>query len=172
MKIRKGFVSNSSSSSFICDVCGRNESGWDMCLDEAEMYECKNDHIFCESDVIGDPFDFHEDEVIKKLKKEIKQNKECAKEYPESSWAVKRVKHQEELLKNEDVDGIIDELGLNERGGVNEKHCPICQMSELSDSDALKYFMKINKTNKKKLLTEIKKKFKSDYDKFKEFISE
>lgn len=49
MKIRSGFVSNSSSSSFICDVCGENQSGYDMCISDAEMWQCVNGHTFCES---------------------------------------------------------------------------------------------------------------------------
>lgn len=53
MKIRNGFVSNSSSSSFICNVCGRTESGWDMELSDAEMLECKNGHTFCEKEAIN-----------------------------------------------------------------------------------------------------------------------
>ena len=54
MKIRSGFVSNSSSSSFICDVCGRMESGWDASLSDFEMYECENGHTLCEDELIGD----------------------------------------------------------------------------------------------------------------------
>ena len=34
MKIRAGFVSNSSSSSFICDVCGDEVSGVDISLEK------------------------------------------------------------------------------------------------------------------------------------------
>ena len=48
MKVRKGFVSNSSSSSFICDVCGNDYSGMDASLEDAMMYECSNGHTFCE----------------------------------------------------------------------------------------------------------------------------
>ena len=51
MRIRVGFVSNSSSSSFVCDVCGRQESGWDLCLSVAEMAECENGHTFCQSEI-------------------------------------------------------------------------------------------------------------------------
>ena len=47
MKYRKCHVTNSSSSSFVCDICGRVESGWDMGLSEAGMYECVNGHTFC-----------------------------------------------------------------------------------------------------------------------------
>jgi len=53
LKIRKGFISNSSSTSFICEVCGECVSGMDMSLDEAEMYVCENGHTFCQSEVIG-----------------------------------------------------------------------------------------------------------------------
>lgn len=49
MKTRQGFVSNSSSSSFICDVCGNVESGMDLGLEEIGMFECKNGHLACES---------------------------------------------------------------------------------------------------------------------------
>uniref|UniRef100_A0A6M3LCM6 Uncharacterized protein n=1 Tax=viral metagenome TaxID=1070528 RepID=A0A6M3LCM6_9ZZZZ len=48
MKIRTKFVSNSSSSSFICDYCGHDESGWDLCLSEAAMVECTRGHTFCD----------------------------------------------------------------------------------------------------------------------------
>ena len=52
MKIRHGFVSNSSSSSFVCEVCGAECSGMDMCLSDAEMYRCENDHTFCDNHMI------------------------------------------------------------------------------------------------------------------------
>lgn len=32
MKYRKCHVTNSFSSSFVCDICGRIESGFDMCV--------------------------------------------------------------------------------------------------------------------------------------------
>ena len=47
MKIRTKFVSNSSSSSFFCDLCGEDYSGMDACLEEAEMFECEHSHTIC-----------------------------------------------------------------------------------------------------------------------------
>jgi hypothetical protein len=44
MKIRSGFVSNSSSSSFVCDLCSETESAWET---PEEWVYCKNDHWLC-----------------------------------------------------------------------------------------------------------------------------
>ncbi len=53
MKVRKGFISNSSSTSFICDVCAETVGGWDMGLEEADMFECENGHTFCREHTVG-----------------------------------------------------------------------------------------------------------------------
>lgn len=53
MKIRKGFVSNSSSSSFICEICGHTESGYDMPLEDMGFVHCVNEHIFCDEHLIN-----------------------------------------------------------------------------------------------------------------------
>lgn len=49
MKYRMSFVTNSSSNSYTCDICHDTQSGWDLCLSEAEMLECINGHTICES---------------------------------------------------------------------------------------------------------------------------
>ena len=49
MKIRSGFVSNSSSSSFVCCICGESEGGYDLSLEDAGMIECEAGHTFCKS---------------------------------------------------------------------------------------------------------------------------
>ena len=61
MKVRTGFVSNSSSSSFICSVCEGMESGWDMTLGEAYMVQFSCGHLVHE--------DCLDPEVLKKLRK-------------------------------------------------------------------------------------------------------
>lgn len=63
MKIRSGFVSNSSTSSFICEICGRTEAGMDLCISEADMSRCERQHLFCNchqpdlSDELEDDYD-------------------------------------------------------------------------------------------------------------------
>jgi hypothetical protein len=49
MKIRTGFVSNSSSSSFTCDICSETASGWDASPGDFEWLTCINEHIICTS---------------------------------------------------------------------------------------------------------------------------
>lgn len=54
MKIRFGFVSNSSTSSFVCDVCGETFSGRDAGLEETEMFQCINGHTVCVDEAFED----------------------------------------------------------------------------------------------------------------------
>ena len=70
MKIRLGFVSNSSSSSFTCDICGHTESGWDMCLSDAEMVESRHG-MYCEEHLLkplDEPLDEDGDEYTERDK--------------------------------------------------------------------------------------------------------
>ena len=46
MKVRRGFVSNSSSSSFVCVITGNVESGYDASLSDCGFVECAKGHVF------------------------------------------------------------------------------------------------------------------------------
>lgn len=48
MKRRLGFVSNSSTSSFICGICDEVEAGRDLELESVEMFQCVNEHALHE----------------------------------------------------------------------------------------------------------------------------
>ena len=54
MKIRKGFVSNSSSSSFICEVCGDSTEGFICDFGAENKVMCVNGHIFCKTHAVKD----------------------------------------------------------------------------------------------------------------------
>lgn len=47
MKVRNGFVSNSSSSSFVCEICHNADTIYDGGLSEINMCECQKGHIIC-----------------------------------------------------------------------------------------------------------------------------
>jgi hypothetical protein len=63
MKIRIGFVSNSSTTSFTCDVCGYSESHHDSVgIEEFGMMECENGHIICQKEMLEEWRKTEEDE--------------------------------------------------------------------------------------------------------------
>jgi hypothetical protein len=50
MKKKIGFISNSSSSSYVCNVCGDIREGYDE--KEVGMIECHHGHFFCDTEKI------------------------------------------------------------------------------------------------------------------------
>lgn len=54
MKVRSRFVSNSSSSSFVCDLCGCDYSGWNASPSDFYHIRCSNGHIICNDSVLGE----------------------------------------------------------------------------------------------------------------------
>lgn len=122
MKYRKDFVTNSSSSSYTCEICGETESGWDLCLSEAEMCKCVNGHVFCTEHELPRP---NKKEMIKMIL-ESKYN-EC----------------EEEELEAISKETLYTEY-LTDGGsyGVPEAVCPICQFIDYSENDLAAYLLK------------------------------
>lgn len=199
MKLRLGFVSNSSSSSFVCDLCGYETSGWDMCLSEAEMFECENGHTLCDDHMLQ-PSQEWLNEYIYKIKESRNISDEEFNEWVE--------KEQVDLncVTMQNLKELDYNYGYGEafRYDVPECLCPLCNFEELSMNDAKEYLLKttqytidevfeyvksINKRRKKvrsheyveyvcskinknttELLKEIEEKFDGSYRKFRNFI--
>lgn len=153
MKIRKDFVTNSSSSSYICDACGYVAAGWDMCLSEAEMVECENGHTICESEMGDLTFEVKKAYIMRSLEHEIKYNKERIAEDPDRAFYHDRLESSEkelEKLKNlteEDVDNDSDLEdfieGLAENCELEYNYpaelCPVCSHSTVTDYELINY---------------------------------
>ena len=134
MKFRKDFVTNSSSSSYVCEICGRIESGFDLCLSDAEMMECVNSHTFCREEALKRP-------SKKDLIKMILEN-EWNKDTWDSTLKGRRDYTEEELITMEEddlFDKFCSEGGYYE---VPECVCPICQFIEYSEYDLSAYLLK------------------------------
>jgi hypothetical protein len=54
MKNRQGFVSNSSTSSFICQICNRVCEEEESFVEEPRIRGCVNDHVFCDRHTLPD----------------------------------------------------------------------------------------------------------------------
>ena len=165
MKIRKGFVSNSSSSSFICDVCGNVESGYDASASEVGFANCENGHTFCEEHIIRELTD----DQVRGLVKRIIENGDAGtgEDFADLTEA-------EQL---EEIRGVLADAYMNTNsfgdygfdGELPAECCPICSMQILPDSDVLTYILKSNASTREAMYEKIRAEFGS-IDKFIEFI--
>ena len=143
MKIRTGFVSNSSSSSFICDICEKENDYIDNMHLDADVVICENQHRFhykCGSKVLIDKVE----PIFNKFKEEC---------------AVGVMDWEDFYCKVDETFGMIEE-GL----------CPICSIYKLSEYEMAKYYWKENgREQAAKVHKEIKNKFKT-YKAFKQYL--
>jgi len=164
MKKRYGFVSNSSTTSFICAVCGAIESGRDMSLSDMEMSMCVNGHEFHNSCAkLGSYSEIDYDEIGLDKKKYIIDRINKSKYIDDKEKEIKDIEGMEEgELEEAFSDWILD-------CGLPEEFCPICSMKEVDNDDVVKYLYKKFNTTKKETIKEIKNKFKS-YSEFQKFL--
>lgn len=137
MKQRLGFVSNSSSSSFICDVCGQDVSGWDLSLSESGMVECENGHTLCQEH-IKEP---SAEQLLKML--------EDTKKYLSEWSAIEKIDEyitENELLENlsfESINSFIEEFGGESYiYALPEQLCPLCNFEEVPYTDFKDYLLR------------------------------
>lgn len=156
MKIRKDFVTNSSSSSYICDACGHVEAGWDMCLSEAEMCECENGHTICLDEMKELDFDMKKSYLVRVAKENIKYYEKCVQEDPDKTYYHDRLaKEKEDLAKLEslteeaykddyDLEEFFDDLVSDSELEYNypAESCPICSRSIVMEHELIDYACK------------------------------
>jgi hypothetical protein len=176
MKIRYDFVTNSSSSCFICQISGRKESGMDMSREEARMKYCVNGHTFGNEYLLEDKLSEQDmlDALIEKSKEDYEKYLGWSERSPErediKQWAEDEKKHIEELESADSIEGFEDEYDkLADEDGVSSKACPICQFQCGIAEDLLAYLLKEQKINKDDVLAVIKEVFGS-YTNFMEYL--
>ena len=149
MKIRSDFVTNSSSSSFVCEICGRTESGYDLGLSECEMMQCVNGHLFCCDEALEMP-------SKKEMVKMILENEWNKDRYVYGSGGYKDYTEEELLVMSEDdlFDNFCSDNGYYE---VPECVCPICQFIEYSEYDLSAYLLKEYGISREEVFAEVKK---------------
>lgn len=152
MKFRTDYVTNSSSSSYVCEICGRTESGWDIGLSECEMMECVNGHVFCCDEALDMP---SKKEMIKAIL-ENEYNKKETYDYNTRQY-IERIYTEDELLEMEE-DTLFFKFYCEEGYyGVPESVCPICQFIEYSEYDLSAYLLKEYGISRDEVFAEVKK---------------
>lgn len=138
MKVRKGFVSNSSSSSFVCDVCGVSESGC--------MNECGK-HTYCNSHAKRNI----EDLTVEEIRKELidgaydEVNKTKYKEMPNA----RIIEEWQEIIDSGDFEYQPKVI------------CPVCQLDAIPDSVLLKYLLLNSQKKRKEIEDQIRSEYKN-----------
>lgn len=196
MKFRLDFVTNSSSSSYTCDVCGNVEAGYDLCMSDAEMSECENGHIMCDYHILTKAP--HKEMAESILLKEIAHLDRTIASFIASrdkyeadgrvfpAWQQKSIVSMEEykaiyvpwleqLQFNKPLDEYVyDYQALYEYllSNVDDiklpaQACPLCSFEDIADYDIKQYLMVKYGINKPELLEELKNMFGS----YQEFIT-
>lgn len=153
MKIRYGFVSNSSSSSFTCDVCGRTETSYDTVLEDMDFYQCENEHIFCMDEVIGGSIEELDNDYIGSCVS-IKNCPICIFQYISNTDAA------EYLFKKYNISR---EQVLEEIKKVNKRR------KKLYDFEYVKYVFTQENITEDSFLKMLKENYK-DYSEYRDFL--
>ena len=137
MKYRKDFVTNSSSSSYICEICGASECGMDLGLSDADMCECVNGHIFCTEHLLDKP---SKEDMIKDI------------------LTRDDVEYSREELEDMDANSLYSNVFTShDHYDIPEFICPICQFVEYSKSDLSAYLLKEYGIPRDEVFAEVKK---------------
>jgi len=147
MKIRSGFVSNSSSSSFVCSVCKCVETGYDGQYDFPTTY-CRNGHHFC-----SEHLDYL-DKLSLEEKKDLVLNGD--------EYFTETLKKEEVALIEKGNSFAIEdafERFLEDYDEAPESICPVCSLKTISDTSVLRYLLKQDHRTREQIENEIRNKY-------------
>ena len=172
-KRRMSFVTNSSSSSFICEVCGNVDSGMDASASDLGFAQCVNGHTFCEDHKLDAERNFKQ-ELIDTIKQRIESLRTNSYYISKPELQQQRIQeYEQELVDIEtlDTDEIEDILNDYTEGSVPAVCCPICALDTVRDADVLMYIAKKTKVATTEVEHEIQQQF-GTLDELKKYLKE
>lgn len=144
MKIRNGFVSNSSSSSFICDVCHEEYSGMDACLADFEMSCCVKGHCFCNDHSLKALSDF-----------DLEEKRKLVVEYS----YIEEDKDQALRADEDTLEELFDEFSGDITNSMPSYTCPCCNLVAISTDQLIEYLLHERHQDRKQVEAEIKARY-------------
>lgn len=146
MKFRTDFVTNSSSSSYICEVCNHVESGWDLSLSDAEMYECEIGHIFCREEIVGEV-----EPVVIARRRMLEDRHHIKMNYYKNNNETED-QYFDRVMTDDDAAEEFAKKYYNLNYNIPKENCPICSLSHIPNSDKIRYMMKELNITKEQLV--------------------
>jgi len=155
MKYRIGFVTNSSSTSYTCQISGETETFWDG-SDPRDygFVRCENEHTILE--------EYIHDMGVEELYKYIVDNFDLEFIVTENyiNDEIKELIHA--ILNNQELDIFSKEKIVNYfrneyiEGNIFACECPICRMERIALDDVVKYLQKKTKISDQEVLQHVK----------------
>ena len=168
MKVRLGFVSNSSSSSFMCDLSYQTEGGYDCSPSDVGMVSCENGHTFMEEFKLGDG-DFDLKETVVQFVADNDENKWSEKVTVEEAM---QVMNDEGVTTLDEFIEVVKDNWDEDYGsdGCPAAQCPICMMHDLPPHEMFAYLIKKMGKSRQTVVSEIRAEFGGDISKFASYI--
>ena len=157
MKIRTSFVSNSSSSSYVCDITGEAFEVNDGCFWDVGLRHCVNGHTYKEEFALASIAEnLTKDDMLKALEERTDSKREC-----------KRLRD----LTIDELRAEYREVTGTDGEEVPENCCPICTLNEVPIPLLVAYLLKEARATRKETTEIIKHRF-GTFDKFAKYISQ
>lgn len=150
MKIRQGFVSNSSTTSFTCDVCGRTETYYDS-VDHTyfDFFLCENGHGVCEEHRLD-----HNLTAREKRQRLLDYLKGRDDDEFTRLYEIKDAAELDLFFECGNGEGLWCEYVAE--NGESEEFCPICQFVEVGNADFCKHLEKKTGITRDEIFAKVK----------------
>lgn len=168
MKFRNGFVSNSSSTSFVCDMCNTLFNDIDSSLMSYGLIECEQcGAILCKACVGEDTFKIPLEVKINLLKKELEGLLKYNEQYDHIKSRIRNIKG---ILEDNNPKEIDEEFNHLDQDIYKLNGCPICKGEFIPDWQLKKWMLMKNSQSEKDLAKQVLSKFNNNYFKFREYL--